>query len=161
MGCAFFVPVLHLRGMAYLRILLFFALVLLAGCSFFLTPTAAQRYETRQVAEALSGTWVLRQLGQKNYEVRGEEAVTLVFDAEKRAVSGYSGCNRFTGTYTLAGTDGLRFGPLAATKRACAASTETDLFAALAETRYLELQGNTLRLKGLAGVLAVFDRQGA
>lgn len=42
---------------------------------------------------------------------------TIEFGTDGR-VSGKSGCNRFTGTYTLTG-EGLAFGPLALTRMAC------------------------------------------
>ncbi|SAL43252.1 META domain-containing protein [Caballeronia humi] len=48
------------------------------------------------------------------------EPITLNFSTEggKRRVSGYSGCNRYMGTYDL--KDGkLTFGPLAGTRMAC------------------------------------------
>jgi heat shock protein HslJ len=46
-----------------------------------------------------------------------EEEVTLAFLPDDR-VAGRSGCNRFTGGYTLTG-ESLRFGPLASTMMAC------------------------------------------
>jgi heat shock protein HslJ len=51
----------------------------------------------------------------------GGEPVTLVLSTESgvRRASGFAGCNRYTGTYML--KDGkLSFGPLAATRMACA-----------------------------------------
>ncbi|MBN3757923.1 META domain-containing protein [Paraburkholderia sp. Tr-20389] len=51
----------------------------------------------------------------------GGEPVTLVLSTEtgQRRASGFSGCNRYTGTYSL--KDGkLSFGPLAGTRMACA-----------------------------------------
>jgi heat shock protein HslJ len=51
----------------------------------------------------------------------GGEPITLVLSTEtgQRRASGFSGCNRYTGTYQL--TDGkLGFGPLAGTRMACA-----------------------------------------
>lgn len=51
----------------------------------------------------------------------GGEPITLVLSTEtgQRRASGFSGCNRYTGTYML--KDGkLGFGPLAGTRMACA-----------------------------------------
>ncbi|MEM5342684.1 META domain-containing protein [Paraburkholderia azotifigens] len=51
----------------------------------------------------------------------GGEPITLVLSTEtgQRRASGFSGCNRYTGTYVL--HDGkLSFGPLAGTRMACA-----------------------------------------
>src|SRR5471032_802817 len=47
--------------------------------------------------------------------------ITLNFSTQggQRKANGFSGCNRFTGTYDLAGGE-LSFGPLASTRMACA-----------------------------------------
>jgi heat shock protein HslJ len=51
----------------------------------------------------------------------GAEPITLVLSAQtgQRRASGFSGCNRYTGTYSLA-EGKLSFGPLAGTRMACA-----------------------------------------
>lgn len=54
-------------------------------------------------------------------DVPGGEPITLVLSTQsgQRRASGFSGCNRFMGTYML--KDGkLSFGPLAGTRMACA-----------------------------------------
>lgn len=52
----------------------------------------------------------------------GEAPITLNFStlSGQRKANGFSGCNRFTGAYDLAGGE-LSFGPLAGTRMACAA----------------------------------------
>ncbi|WP_213763537.1 META domain-containing protein [Caballeronia sp. dw_19] len=51
----------------------------------------------------------------------GGAPITLNFSTlgGQRKANGFSGCNRFTGTYDLAGGE-LSFGPLASTRMACA-----------------------------------------
>jgi heat shock protein HslJ len=51
----------------------------------------------------------------------GGEPITLNFSTQggQRKTNGFSGCNRFTGTYDLSGGR-LSFGPLASTRMACA-----------------------------------------
>jgi len=51
----------------------------------------------------------------------GGAAITLNFSTQggQRKTNGFSGCNRFAGTYDLAGGE-LSFGPLASTRMACA-----------------------------------------
>ena len=59
----------------------------------------------------------------------------LAFDA-RGGVSGFAGCNSFTGSYTLTG-EGLSFSPLATTRKSCGEETdraEIELLARLAET---------------------------
>jgi heat shock protein HslJ len=70
--------------------------------------------------------WELTRWADANGEARAiphgdnGQPITLDFSTEsgKRRVNGYSGCNRYTGTYDL--KDGkLTFGPLASTRMAC------------------------------------------
>jgi heat shock protein HslJ/uncharacterized membrane protein len=49
--------------------------------------------------------------------VDGDADASIVFDLDGR-IAGSTGCNRFTGSYTLTG-EGLTVGPLAATRMAC------------------------------------------
>jgi heat shock protein HslJ len=54
-------------------------------------------------------------------DAQGAQPLTLDFstDSGRRRVSGFAGCNRFSGTYSL--KEGkVAFGPLAATRMACA-----------------------------------------
>ncbi len=58
----------------------------------------------------------------------GGEPITLNFSTQggQRKTNGFSGCNRFTGTYDL--NDGkLSFGPLASTRMACAPGSGSTL----------------------------------
>jgi heat shock protein HslJ len=61
------------------------------------------------------GDWAITAVGP--YYPSTDSGLTITFDAEGR-VSGYGGCNRFTGSYELG--EGIDFGPIAATRRACA-----------------------------------------
>ena len=64
---------------------------------------------------AIEGGWRVIRLG----DAMPPEGVTvtIMFDREGR-VSGRSGCNRFSGGYTLTG-EGLSFGNMAVTRMAC------------------------------------------
>lgn len=66
--------------------------------------------------------------------------VTIGFDAEGRAF-GRAACNRFSGGYELTG-EGISFGPMAATKMACAPALmdlETKVFEALGQVRRFDV----------------------
>ena len=81
----------------------------------------------------LLGEWRFEDLG--GLGVPDGPTATLRFDPEARA-AGHSGCNRYTGTYALTG-EGLSFGPMAATRMACAPAAmdlETRVFDALGRT---------------------------
>ena len=74
--------------------------------------------------------------------------------ADDETVSGSAGCNRFSGTYTLAG-DRLSFSPIAATKMACAGyvmAQERVFLDAMREVESFAIQG---------AQLTVFDGSGA
>lgn len=66
-------------------------------------------------------TWQLAELDGNEVAADGDrEAPNLYFDdGPPQRVSGSTGCNRLSGSYSLSG-DGLKFGPLATTKMACA-----------------------------------------
>ncbi len=77
----------------------------------------------------------------------------------QRNVSGYSGCNQFTGTYTVNG-DTLRFGPLATTRVACQGSTrlEQQYLQALAAINRYVLTSDSLTLFQGSAPIAVYKR---
>lgn len=76
----------------------------LAGCA-----TAS---EGRRIG---SGEW--RALDINGFPVAPPASVTLTLGNGK--ASGSAGCNSFTGTYDLGRNEGIRFGPLATTRKAC------------------------------------------
>jgi heat shock protein HslJ len=70
---------------------------------------------------ALEGVpWLLLELDGAIVQLpSGERQPYVLFLQQERKVTGFSGCNEFTGGYELKG-DALSFGPLAATRRFCA-----------------------------------------
>ena len=105
--------------------------------------------------------WELMELDGKTASTgAGGRRATLRFDADTAHVSGFSGCNRFSGTYALAG-DSLQFGPLVMTRMACARGMELEaaLSTALQATRRYELSSTQLKLFGPSGAVARFSRQ--
>ena len=81
-----------------------------SGCGEFINP-----------AYQLSGTWQLVSLNGEvaNVEDYARELPELNFEAFTKKVSGYSGCNRLTGTYKADETGLLNFLPLATTRMLC------------------------------------------
>jgi heat shock protein HslJ len=91
----------------------------------------------------------------------GQGGDTYIQFAEQD-VSGYSGCNRFRGTYTYA--DGkLSFSPLAGTRMACPPEqmeTERKVMQLLEATKAAEATHKTLLLKdGTGATLATLNRR--
>src|SRR5262249_36092639 len=84
--------------------------LLLAAC------TGASAHAVPAAAAIVGPVWVAEEIA--GAPAGGGVPVTLQLGADGNA-SGRGGCNGYGGPYTLAG-DALRFGPLAATKMACA-----------------------------------------
>ena len=112
------------------------------------------------VADAeLHGTrWELRQLADERVNGEaGQEMHFLQFDDGNKTVSGFVGCNSFTGTYTVSGT-ALEFGDLARTMRACPSmALEDRCHRALQAVERYEIRGTWLILYGADGELAAFE----
>ncbi|HTO74238.1 MAG TPA: META domain-containing protein, partial [Gemmatimonadales bacterium] len=109
---------------------------------------------------ALTGVnWRLIALGDQS-PVQSSTGIDLsLLLTSQRNVSGYSGCNQFTGTYTVSG-DTLRFGPLATTRAACMGSArlEQQYLQALAAVNRYVLTTDSLTLFQGSTPLAVYKR---
>jgi copper homeostasis protein (lipoprotein) len=99
---------------------------------------------------ALEGTtWRLVRIGERPLAAAAEarREPQLILDPGEKRVSGSSGCNRFSGSYSLNG-DRLGFGPLAATRMACADGMEQEqaLFDALPRVARWRISSGRLEL---------------
>ena len=80
-----------------------------------------------------------------------EENVTITINYADKTISGYSGCNNFSGSFTEE-NGSIKIGPLASTKKMCPdISDETMLFKALANTEKITVESNTLELMNSIG----------
>jgi putative lipoprotein len=115
----------------------------------------------------LEGTlWVLDTLGGEMATTGAEgKLVDLQFSAEEQHASGFSGCNRYTGSYSREGTSqhgsALGFGPVAGTLMACVegGDVEQAYLQILGKVDAFRLQGNRLSLLQGPEVLATFRAQ--
>jgi heat shock protein HslJ len=107
-----------------------------------------------KVQPALDGTsWRATELAGKPAPPPSEKReATLVFQTGGR-VSGFDGCNTLTGGYTLKDTDGISFGQMGATQKACLDSPETErgFRAALKSASRWRIDGGRLELFDAAG----------
>jgi len=97
--------------------------------------------------------WQVTQIGAKDLtQIPDDERPTMNFDADNMRVSGSSGCNTYSGGYTLA-EDLITFGPMAVTKKACPDMSIEDAFtnAAQKATR-MEIKGALLRFYDAANM---------
>jgi|GEM_PF-1664575 len=90
----------------------------------------------------------------------GQNPPTLTLTADGK-VSGFAGCNRFMGSYTLEG-DTLKMGPLASTRMAClnpeAQAQETAFLEQLKSQPKFSVSGNMLSLILADGTRVEFQR---
>ena len=112
------------------------------------------------VADAdLYGTrWELRALANEQVKPEaGQEMHFLQFDDVSNTVSGFIGCNNFTGEYIASGK-ALEFGNLARTMRVCPSmALEDRSHRALQGAVRYEIRGTWLILYGAEGELAAFE----
>lgn len=98
---------------------------------------------------ALAGTyWKLLEVGGRAVpagEARSEPHIVL--ESKEGRLGGSGGCNRFTGTYELAG-EKLTFGPIASTRMAClhGMDLEAALTSALGKVQSWKIEGRQLDL---------------
>lgn len=106
-------------------------------------------------------TWRLRSLGERDEEALA--AARRGFSARFAGgrVEGSSGCNQYTGGYTLGG-DRLSLGPLAGTRMACPETVmalEQHFLAAFRGTLVVAIDGDRLTLSPASGPPLVFERE--
>lgn len=95
--------------------------------------------------------WKLTEFGDRSDVPDGKngKVLTLSFDSAGHKVSGFSGCNTYTGSFTVDGKK-LTLGALAGTKMACPQGMELEaaFLAALGSTNRYTLIGAELQLLG-------------
>jgi len=97
--------------MKYLTILLSVFTFMSCGNS----KDVAAMETNKEAMEVISGTYYVSSIGENNY---ASDELTIQFDENTKSVSGFLGCNRFTGTYKLDGNS-ISFSPLATTRMHC------------------------------------------
>ena len=129
-----------------------------AGDALVLTgPNAALSFTAEQPLPLVGTAWFLETVGDGNGAVSSPVAPGTITFAEDGTVSGQTGCNTFTGSYTDDGAS-LAFGPLATTRMACpddAMAQEAAVLAALEGTAAYTIDGSSLSLLDAAGVFVL------
>jgi heat shock protein HslJ len=129
--------------------------IVLAGCCVNRSPEV-----NRPVSLHIEGPkWLLVAVnGVPAIPPAGEKKPFLMLDATRKVITGYAGCNNFSGDYKIDGAS-VKFGLLASTRMFCTEpqmSMETGLFKALEETRGWKIKDGSLLLLDDNGVLARF-----
>jgi putative lipoprotein len=112
-------------------------------------PTAASPRDSS--ASGLAGLWVLEDIGGTGVIDNARATLEL---GDSARVAGRGSCNQFSGPVTVSGST-ISFGPLAATRMACAPAVmdqETRYFKALADAERYAIEGSSLLIfaKGMA-----------
>ncbi len=127
-------------------------------------PLLSDEITTRPPLESIAPiselVWEFVQLGEEKLLLTTEQRSHFRLKATSNQVVGYTGCNRFTGSYEMEGTE-LRFLKVMATKRACLGEHYEAEFQAVLEacrTYHLDTDSKRLHLMDEAGgLLGVFE----
>ena len=86
----------------------------------------------------------------------GGRRVTLNLDPAENRATGFAGCNRYSGPYTVRG-DSISFGPAISTRMACnqGMDVETEYLGVLPRVIRYSVADTTLTLFGTQGQIAV------
>jgi copper homeostasis protein (lipoprotein) len=107
----------------------------------------------KEEAKSNSSEWKLESL--YGISIDSEIEISLINDSENRRISGFAGCNNFTGSYELMGNNKVKLLPVAATKKACmdekVSNLEMEFLQMLQKVNQYALNGNQLILQGEAG----------
>lgn len=105
----------------------------------------------------LSGLYSVSIIGKKSIS----NNLTIEFDAATNKVSGFSGCNRYFGSYTIS-KDALKIGPIASTRKYCigeANDIEFEFQNALSKVNRFKILDNTISLLVNDEVLITANKQ--
>lgn len=114
-----------------------------------------ERVATAAAAPLVDTQWRLTQLGEQVVPApAGANAVGLQLQAQNLRVTGFGGCNRMFGGYSLNG-DQLKFDQVGATKMACVDESRMRL-----EQGYFEMLSRVARWKITGSSLTLLDGEG-
>lgn len=108
-----------------------------------------------------SDDWMLVAIaGDTSWSHLPDRIPFINFDSDKNRVSGFAGCNRFSGSYKQNG-DSIHFLPLASTRMYCQESqpTESAFMEALQRADRVVISKNQLRLFGGSAELLLFEKR--
>ena len=124
---------------------------------------AAESTAAKEESQSDAPMWVLDTLGGEAAPAgAGGSAIDLALNAADGTASGFSGCNRYQGSFSNEGqsTHGtpLKFGPMVSTLRACADGdqAERDYLKMLGAVDAYRMQGDSLALLQGSQVVATF-----
>lgn len=85
----------------------------------FVTSAAIVSAQNDSASNRLNGMWKFDSASEVKFgSIPDKELPDLIFDEAAKTVTGFTGCNKMNGTYTVEG-DQFMFGPIMSTKMAC------------------------------------------
>ncbi|MBT8260829.1 MAG: META domain-containing protein [Flavobacteriaceae bacterium] len=125
--------------MKYLTILL--TIIAIKSCG----STEQLNIKSKIQDMSLSGIYTITMLDKNN----DSHDLTIVFNEAEKKISGFSGCNRYFGSYTL-DNEIIKIGPLASTKKYCigeANNIESKFLEALEKTNTINITENKIQFQ--------------
>ena len=130
-----------------IRIACLALITLLHGCFNDSAPTPALANATDALFAPASWTLVELQGKAVPKAADARRAPFISFSREGSRVSGFAGCNRFTGTFTVESGNKLKFSPLAMTRMMCPDDAlEPEFMKVLESHEHFQVDGQTLVL---------------
>ncbi len=103
--------------------------------------------------------WYLAEINQQQVRSESGRLAHLLFSSgQVSTVAGFTGCNRLSGTFELAGASEIKFSPLAVTKMACLNDDKTEslFLPAIAATNKWKIENKSLFFYNGETVVAKF-----
>lgn len=100
------------------------------------------------MTDTLNAKWTLQSLTGQNdiAALFGKRIPFLNFDTNALRISGNSGCNNLTGSFSVLAGNKINLGPLAATKMACPGNGEPVFLSALGAVTHFTIKNGMLKL---------------
>ena len=141
-----------------------FALIAM-GCSSSKKSNTGMDTDSKASTTITDQSWELIMFGgaEIDQSATSGQKIHFILNSANNRVSGYSGCNVFSGSYTLEEGHRIRFAQMVSTKKACMEMPvdETKLLRVFKKVDNYSIDGRTLSLKvGRMASLAVFEAGG-
>lgn len=122
--------------------------------------TAAQRRDTTFTRPLYGPTWTLVRLrgAAAPTGAGGRQATLIFYSGSERTAAGFTGCNRWSSTYTLHAPDSIAFTPPVSTKMACSEGMqlEAQFLGFIEKASRIRQRDSTLVVRTPMGDTAVF-----
>lgn len=108
----------------------------------------------------LNGSWNLVSILQDTISIKEwpkDRQPYINIDIDKKTVQGYSGCNSFSGDFSLR-NDSLKFNPFVATEIGCTDNIEQAFFSRLRRIKHYRVEKDRLELLSQDTLLLLFER---